>query len=92
MNSLVWAVPAFLAGVLVGQKTIPPPDLTPVVEEVARGLETCSAACTADLRACSAQTRELRGDMVYLEQSVEDCVVPGSWLRVGVVPVREPGR
>lgn len=91
MNDVgVVALGMFLLGTVIGvglerSREVPDPSL--LAEEVSRAALSCSDACAADLRAGVKEVRALRGDIIFLEGIVENCVVPGTWHDVGVVPL-----
>jgi hypothetical protein len=86
------ALLVFVVGIVVGvglERSREVPDTTEALaDEVQRAALSCSDACAADMRAGVKEVQALRGDIIFLEGVVENCVVPGTWLEVGVVPLR----
>lgn len=85
----LWLLVVFGVGVVLGmgiqsERGAPEVDALATVD---RSVQACGAACAADLRRAATEVQALRGEMVYLESRLDDCVVPGSWHRMGVVPL-----
>jgi hypothetical protein len=87
-SPLLWLV-AFLGGIGVGLAIPRAPAIPPseAAADIERSMIACGAACSADLRNATAAIQHLHGELVFLEIRVEDCVVPGTWLDAGVVPL-----